>query len=108
MVETNLKEIETDENTLLKGYLEGIGATIEYPVERTLENLNHIILQQVKTVGYQSLKLWAKDRVMEGLTFKELYKRLITERRGGYCFELAMLTYHALKQIGYEVFIVQV
>lgn len=51
MVETRFKDTEIDEKTL-KGYLEGIGASVAYPVERTLENLNEIIFQQVKTVGY--------------------------------------------------------
>ncbi len=78
-------------------YLHRIGAQI--PQGNPLQSLHHMQYRQVRSIPFENLNiLWRIPLTMDVAT---LYTKLITERRGGVCYELNGFFHHVLTQLGY-------
>ena len=80
-------------------YLERIGYV--QGREPTAENLAALVKAHRHSVPYETLDLWRRRRTT--LATETLYDKIVTRRRGGYCFELNGLFAWLLRQLGYHV-----
>jgi len=84
----------------IEGYLCRIGIT-EKTLEPTLENLCLIQSQQVMSIPFENtFGLMGKQSL---LTKEFLYDKIITNRGGGFCFEVNLLLSYLLIDLGYNV-----
>lgn len=90
---TNLSERQTSD------YLERIGCP--FPPERpTLAYLNRLIVAHQQTVPFENISVLLGDPV--SLDKDDLFEKIVTQRRGGYCFECNGLFGHLLNTLGFE------
>lgn len=80
-------------------YLERIG--YRGGREPTVANLTALIKAHRLTVPYETLDLWRRRTTT--LRLDEIYDKIVTRRRGGYCFELNGLFAWLLRELGYNV-----
>ena len=80
-------------------YLKRIG--IDRLPEPTCAALNAIQKAHLYAIPYENLDIVMKKPL--SLDGGDLYKKIVIDRRGGYCFELNELYGWLLRQIGYEV-----
>ncbi len=71
------------------------------PSQPNLENLNAIILAHVSAVPFENLDVVLGGRI--DLDPARVEHKLLTERRGGYCFEQNTLLMYVLSALGYRV-----
>jgi len=69
--------------------------------EPTLQTLKAIHYAQAVSIPFENLDVLAKRPIL--LDLASLQKKLVTERRGGYCFEVNALFAAALKELGFDV-----
>ena len=69
--------------------------------EPTAANLAALVRAHRLAVPYESLDLWRRRRTT--LRLEEIYDKIVTRRRGGYCFELNGLFAWLLRELGYNV-----
>jgi N-hydroxyarylamine O-acetyltransferase len=69
------------------------------PVEATYEVLSKLQAAHLQTVLFENLDI--QNRVKIDLT--NLFDKIVTRRRGGFCYELNGLFYQLLAQIGFTV-----
>ena len=69
--------------------------------EPTAANLAALARAHRLAVPYESLDLWRRRRTT--LRLEEVYDKIVTRRRGGYCFELNGLFAWLLRELGYNV-----
>ena len=81
-------------------YLERIGA--EYDGNPTLENLNHLIFQNQSMIPFENLAVYDHYGTVN-LDPDALFKKIVTDHRGGFCFELNGAFTLLLKGLGYDV-----
>ena len=81
-------------------YLERIGYS--GPVEPTAEVLDALILAQLRSVPFDDLDV-SDFGLVPSLGIADLFDKIVTRRRGGYCFELNGLFAALLRAIGFEV-----
>ena len=80
-------------------YLRRIGA--EYDGRPTRENLDLLISRHQKAVPFENLAL-VMDWGSIDLDPQALYQKIVTDRRGGFCFELNGAFLLLLKGLGYD------
>lgn len=80
-------------------YLERIG--YRGGREPTAANLAALVRAHRLAVPYETLDLWRRRSTT--LRLKEIYDKIVTRRRGGYCFELNGLFAWLLRELGYNV-----
>ena len=81
------------------GYMKRIGIDSNITVDlNSLVSLQKAHLTHIPYENYDSL-----EHKLTSLNHKELYRKLITEHRGGICFELNGLYAWLLKSIGFDV-----
>ena len=80
-------------------YLERIG--YRGGTEPTAANLAALVRAHRLAVPYETLDLWRGRHVT--LATEALYDKVVTRRRGGYCFELNGLFAWLLRELGYNV-----
>ena len=80
-------------------YLERIG--YRGGREPTAANLAALVRAHRLAVPYETLDLWRRRRTT--LRLEEIYDKIVTRRRGGYCFELNGLFAGLLRDLGYNV-----
>ena len=84
-------------------YLARIGIS-ERPAVN-LENLDLLIRQQQYMVPFEDLDSFVrKQRV--SIEIPALYEKIVTNRRGGYCFELNTLFAQLLEDLGFDVYMI--
>jgi N-hydroxyarylamine O-acetyltransferase len=71
------------------------------PVSPTLETLNRLIFAHSHAIAYESLDIMLGRPPR--LDLSTLQRKMIANRRGGYCFEQNMLFRAGLRSIGFEV-----
>ncbi|MCL1986346.1 MAG: arylamine N-acetyltransferase [Firmicutes bacterium] len=86
-------------NLEVKPYLTRIG--IDNLVKTNLETLNLLQQQHLKTVPYENLDIMRN--VSLSLEIPDIYEKIVTRNRGGYCFELNGLFSWLLKTLGFAV-----
>ena len=82
-------------------YLKRIG--IDEIPEPTREKLDKIVYAHLTHVPFENLdECW--DKACPSLKIPDLYDKIVTRNRGGYCFELNAALFSLLKALGYEVY----
>ena len=76
---------------------------LKCPVSCDLESLNSIILAHQYNVPFENLDIH-DDHLPISISIEILFEKIVTRKRGGYCFELNSLFSRALDACGYEVF----
>ena len=84
-----------------EAYLRRLG--ILEPGSPSLENLRRLITAHVTHVPFENLQI-CRDNTVPDLTVEGMFRKIVTENRGGWCFELNGLFYCLLRELGYEVF----
>jgi len=65
---------------------------------QTLRNLQHAFLY---SVPFENLDIHANVKIT--LDPARFYEKIVTSRRGGFCYECNSLFYHLLKELGFQV-----
>lgn len=89
-----------DKKTLEK-YFERIGLEYKEPFVPDLENLKLLQYAHLMTIPYENFDI-LKGKPLS-LKEEDLYEKIITNKRGGYCFELNGLFCWLLLTLGYKV-----
>jgi N-hydroxyarylamine O-acetyltransferase len=91
----------TGENSTVDAgaYLDRIGAL--EPAEPTLDALAELALAQLYNVPFENLDIAGGRRLSVDL--EALYDKIVTRRRGGFCYELNGLFAWLLRELGYRV-----
>ncbi len=83
----------------IMGYMKRIG--IGSPIKADLNSLAPLQIAHLTHIPYENYD--SLEHKLTSLNHKELYRKLITEHRGGICFELNGLYAWLLKSIGFDV-----
>ena len=82
-----------------EAYARRIGAP--WPITPDLPTLDQILYAHQRNVPFENLESYAKG-VVPSLEIPALFDKLVTRRRGGYCFEVNALMTSFLQAVGYE------
>ena len=86
--------------TKTEAFLARIGLA-DVPVTHTLTFLGAVQTACVLTIPYENLDI-LRGRPLS-LDAKDIYRKIVTEQRGGYCFELNALLHRMLAEMGFAV-----
>ncbi len=85
-------------------YIERIGlAGVELKADK--ESLDRIIFSHLTHVAFENMDTWGRG-VWPELGIKALFDKIVTRRRGGWCFELNSLLNAFLRELGFETYLV--
>ena len=80
-------------------YLRRIGVE-NTDIPANLENLKLLQRQHLLNVPFENLDIhWTRPIILDNKAF---YKKIVGEKRGGFCYELNGLFYELLKEIGFQ------
>ncbi|MEP6902607.1 MAG: arylamine N-acetyltransferase [Actinomycetota bacterium] len=82
-----------------ENYLQRIGVA-KSEIRATAETLKYLQKQHLLTVPFENLDIHWKRRIF--LDNKAFYKKIVKEKRGGFCYELNGLFCDLLNQIGFS------
>lgn len=85
-----------------EAYLERIGLKGE-ELPPTAETLHRLVSAQLAHVPFENLDVYEK-RLCPDLSIQGLFDKIVTRRRGGYCFELNGLFQKLLEALGYSCY----
>lgn len=85
----------------INDYLSRIGVAGQ--VETTLAGLNQLVQAHLTHVPFEALDVWGIG-ACPSLDLQDLYKKVVADRRGGYCFELNTLFRHLLNAMGFDAY----
>lgn len=71
------------------------------PLEPTAETLRQLHLAHLLTVPFENLSIHAHEPIV--LKDEALFRKIVTRRRGGFCYELNGLFAALLRALGFEV-----
>ena len=71
------------------------------PITHTVDFLGAVQTACVLTIPYENLDILAGKPV--SLDGEDIYRKIVTEHRGGYCFELNALLHRMLAEMGFAV-----
>lgn len=83
-------------------YLERIGLA-GLPLKGDLETLNQILYAHVHRIPFENLDAWDRKHC-PSLAIRDLFNKIILQKRGGWCHELNALLHAFLESLGYEVY----
>jgi len=83
----------------LDGYLERVG--YRGPRDASIETLHALHLAHATSIPFENLDILLGRSI--SLDLESLQRKLIAERRGGYCFEQNMLFRAGLRSLGYRI-----
>ena len=86
----------------VEGYLARIGLSTT-PEKPSVDYLDRILRAQLRTVPFDCADVWAYGTV-PSLAVDDLYDKIITRKRGGYCFELNGLFVKFLQSLGFDAY----
>ena len=81
----------------IKQYLERINYA--GPIDATFEVLSKLQIMHLMHVPFENLDIYNNTKI----DFTNLFDKIVTRRRGGFCYELNGLFYELLKEIGFSV-----
>ena len=84
----------------IKAYLERVGLS-DQDISRDIEFLKKLQYAHILCVPYENLDILNGEPL--SLECEDLYRKIVVNRRGGYCFEVNGLLSYFLKEIGFEV-----
>lgn len=82
-------------------YLDRIGA--EHPAELTPQSLAQLTRAHLEHVPFEVLEL-TEAQTEPSLEAEDLFRKIVVQKRGGYCFELNKLYYLLLKELGFSCY----
>ncbi len=82
-------------------FFERIGLSPDTKIEKTLEFLNLVQYSCVTNICYENLDIL--DRKPLSMNFDDIYRKIVVNGRGGYCFEVNGLLSYMLMEMGFEV-----
>lgn len=82
-------------------YLQRIG--LDGPVSRDLNGLNTLILAQLHHIPFENFDIW-NTGICPSLEIDDLFRKIVTKYRGGYCFELNTLFRVLLNSLGFDAY----
>ena len=85
----------------ITAYLARLG--IDGIPQPTKENLDRLIYAHYTHIPYENL-MTLYEKKCPDLTISGLFDKIITKKRGGYCFEMNGLFYALLRDLGYDVY----
>lgn len=94
-----MKFLLTSEN--IREYATRIG--VSEPVAADLDGLNRLICAQLTHIPFEALDVWGAG-ICPSLELGDLFQKIVTDRRGGYCFELNTLFRALLNSLGFEAY----
>ena len=103
MFEELRKELSREQ---LTAYLARIGLET-VPKTPTVEYLDEVIRAQLRHIPFDCADVWS-TRCVPSLAVDDLFDKIITRKRGGYCFELNSLFCRFLKDLGFDAYLVLV
>ena len=71
------------------------------------EHLDMLLKNHHRYVPFDNLNVWDKAE-LPSLNVSDLFKKIITDRRGGYCYEMNGLLEAALRTLGYDCYGVEI
>lgn len=83
---------------IVEKYLDVLNIDFEI---KTLEDITKLLKAHLKTLPFSSLKVLLKEDI--SLELESIFKSLVINKRGGYCFEHNKLIYEVLKELGFSV-----
>lgn len=83
----------------LQSYLNRIGVNV--PLDRDLQSLNRLHQSHATTIPFENLDIQLGRPV--SIDPEALHKKMVVNRRGGYCFEQNTLMHAALSGVGFNV-----
>ncbi|MBC6399750.1 MAG: arylamine N-acetyltransferase [Ekhidna sp.] len=85
----------------IDSYLKRIRAQKEKPSISYLKKLHraHLI-----NVPFENLDIHYKNKII--LDYRKIYKKIVSRRRGGFCYELNGLFYHLLYHLGFNSYLI--
>lgn len=86
----------------VKAYLRRLGLKRE-EIPLTREGLDRLIFAHLTHIPFENLEECV-DHACPKLGIPDLFDKIVTRRRGGYCFELNGLFYALLKDLGFSVY----
>ena len=84
-----------------EAFLKRIGLSPDMEVEHTYDFLKEVQLHCVLSIPYENLDILKGIPI--SLDAEDIYKKIVENNRGGYCFEVNALLSHMLKEMGFEV-----
>lgn len=81
-------------------YLERINYQGE--ITHTPQCLDELILAHLASVPFENLEA-CEDHRVPSLNYEDIYRKIVEQRRGGWCFELNKLFFELLKCLGFTV-----
>ncbi|KAI9344961.1 hypothetical protein BDR26DRAFT_856997, partial [Obelidium mucronatum] len=96
-----LKNFEPLSPTQLDEYLSRIHLDLLLPVDPTLEVLNRVLYAHASHIPFENGQLRFLD-LKPSLQLEELFERVVTNKRGGYCFQVNSLLISALRSLGFN------
>ena len=88
----------TASNFSLKDYLDRIN--YKGDVQTDLKTLNALMSDQLQSVPFENTEIQAGR--IPSLILEDIYTKIVTDKRGGYCYEVNGLFAMALSAIGFE------
>ena len=85
----------------IQDFLQRIELDPATPIDLSLDLLGRIQTACVTSIAYENLDLIEHQPL--DLSPEALFDKIVTRRRGGYCFELNGLLAHMLRVMGYSV-----
>lgn len=67
----------------------------------SLDEISKLIKSHLKTFSFSSITVLLKDEI--SLDINDIYKKIVINKRGGYCFEHNKLLFIVLKELGFDV-----
>jgi len=87
-----------------KAYLERIGFE-GTEMKADLESLDKAIYAHLHHVAFENLDTWSRG-ISPDMGIEYLFDKIVTRRRGGWCFELNSLFHAFLKAVGFDCYMV--
>ncbi|MBQ8509636.1 MAG: arylamine N-acetyltransferase [Clostridia bacterium] len=87
--------------TQINAFLRRIGLAPGANIEHTISFLGEVQSRCVTTIPYENLDILRGKPI--SLEAQDVYDKIVTRGRGGYCFELNALLSNMLREMGFEV-----
>lgn len=88
------------EQEKLSAYMERLGIRSPYGADADAGLLQKIFYAHVTRIPYENISFLLR---ITDLSMDALFRQVVTEKRGGVCYELSTLLGWALRRLGYEV-----
>lgn len=85
----------------VNAYLKRIEAERKEPDLKYLKSLHR---QHLLHIPFENLDIHYKNKIL--LDYKKIFEKVITNGRGGFCYELNGLFYHLLSHLGYDCYLI--